>query len=68
MKLLLKLTIPDNLVKEIDQIADRLWPNKCWWDIIKRQLDNTAGIIGGKIEFVEIVRKKKWWRKKSMKY
>jgi len=28
MKLLLKLTIPDNLVKEIDQIADRLWPKK----------------------------------------
>jgi len=69
MEILLKLTIPDNTIKEIDEVSEKLWPEYCWWDIVNGVLKNISERIGGKIEFVRIKRKKKrWFRRVQMEY
>ena len=60
MQILLKLTLPDKLIKDLDQCAEKLWPEYCWWDIVNRQLKDMSKRIGGKIEFVKII-KERWW-------
>jgi len=61
MQILLKLTLPDKLVKKLDETSEKLWPEYCWWDIINRILQDMSKIVGGKIEFVKII-KKRWWK------
>jgi len=67
MQILLKLTLPDKLIKELDEISEKLWPEYCWWDIINGTLQDMSKIVGGKIEFVKIV-KKRWWKKKWLDF
>jgi len=62
MEIIFKLTIPDKLIKEIDAIAEELWPRDfCWWDVVWSTMQHLE--IIGKPEFVEIVYKKKWWKR-----
>ena len=63
MEIILKLTIRDELIQEMDEIAQELWPrNFCWWDVVWGAIKQLEVI--GKPEFVEVVyKKKRWWRK-----
>jgi len=62
MQIILKLTIPDNTIKEIDELATELWPkNYCWWDVVWGAIKQLRVI--GEPEFVGVVYKKRWWRR-----
>jgi len=66
MQIIFKLTIPDNTIKEIDEIAEKLWPReKCWWDVVWGTLEQLRVI--GEPEFVEVVDERKWWKKMFFK-
>jgi len=61
MEILLKLTIPNNTIKEIDEVSDKLWPEYCWWDVVSRIIENSFKIVGGEMRFVKIIKKKRRW-------
>jgi len=64
MEIILKLTIPDKFIKDIDETSEKLgWGQEiCWWDIVDKNISEVAKRLGGTWRFVKIVSKKRRWR------
>jgi len=64
MEIILKLTIPDNFIKDIDETSEKLgWGQEiCWWDIVDKNISEVAKRLGGTWRFVKIISKKRKWR------
>ena len=64
MEILLKLTIPNKTIKDLDEVSEKLgWGQDiCWWDLVEKNIDEVVKRLGGTWRFMRIVSKRKKWR------
>ena len=65
MEIILKLTIPDKTIEDLDEVSEKLgWGRDiCWWDLVEKNINEVMKRLGGTWKFVKVVsEKKKWWK------
>ena len=63
MQIILKLTIPNKTIEELDEFSEKLgWGRDiCWWDVVWGTIKQLR--VVGEPKFMKVVsEKKRWWR------